>query len=481
MHKRKLKRNTLTQSVKTPENLSRLRDYQDNQNESSDNFQLPSLQKKTTWKDVDDNASTWDQYSTATDIFCSSEIENIATKKIIQQWETIENTLYEDGEQVTQPAILEECIQWRTQIPHLRVIGKNPFLSTETNDHDVNVNYNQMRNSSEPQNEDAFSEYSLSLKDRNSSSKHKLQKSPQDEIFDILYEYVISELFPSRENEIDSLCDGFNDALQIRMAHIHSNKSSAKSTKLNWYEETIPLENKFSNNSDRPLENRTIIKRETSQVQKKYDNATHNNRRSEKDEYTMLDKLFRPQTSRNKLGTVFNEKIVVSPVPYVLSTRESFSTVKTTPIKFMGQSLEVSSIQGSSRNINYFKYSGKNSPSAKISSYQSAWHAPVSPAVWPKNIKLAPLDTSRLPSSKNRFLTSSVPLPRNRKPLSPISRPTLSVSAQTIHNSNNEGLEIQGRHIVSGQSPKLSTLSTGLESAGGSKGKRKKSQPKIKS
>lgn len=58
------------------------------------------------------------------------------------------------------------------------------------------------------------------------------------------------------------------------------------------------------------------------------------------------DKLSRPQTSRNKLGTVFNEKIVVSPVPYVLSTRESFSTVKTTPIKFMGQSVNESTFQG---------------------------------------------------------------------------------------------------------------------------------------
>ncbi|KOC63017.1 hypothetical protein WH47_02466 [Habropoda laboriosa] len=479
MHKRKLKRNTLTQSVKTPENSSRLRDYQDNQNESSDYFQLPSLQKKKTWKDVDDNASTWDQNSAATDIFCSSEIENIATKKIIQQWEAVENTLYEDGEQVTQPAILEECIQWRTQIPHLRVTGKNPFLSTKTNHEDVSINCNQMRNSSEPQNEDAFSEYSLSLKDKNSSSKHKLQNNPEDEIFDVLYEHVISELFPNKENEIDSLGDSFNDVLQIRMAPIHSNKSSAKSTKLNWFEEANSLENRFSNNSDKAIESRTIIKRESAQIQKKYDNVAHNNRRSEKDEYTMLDKLFRPHTSRNKLGTVFNEKIVVSPVPYVLSTRESFSTVKTTPIKFMAQSLEVSTFQGIG--INYFKKSGKKSPSAKISNYQSAWHAPVSSAVWPKNIKLAPLDTSRLPSSKNRFLTSSVPLPRNRKPLSPISRPTLPVSAQTVHNNNNEGLEIQGRHIVSGQSSKLNTLTTGLKNAGGAQSKRRKSQQKIKS
>lgn len=81
-------------------------------------------------------------------------------------------------------------------------------------------------------------------------------------------------------------------------------------------------------------------------IYRKYDNFMNNDRiRNEKDEFIMDDKFSRPHTSRNKLGTVFNEKIVVSPVPYVLSTRESFSTVKTTPIKFMAQSLEVSTFQ----------------------------------------------------------------------------------------------------------------------------------------
>lgn len=58
------------------------------------------------------------------------------------------------------------------------------------------------------------------------------------------------------------------------------------------------------------------------------------------------ERLYTPQQSRNKLGTVFNEKIVVSPVPFAVSTRESFSTLKTIPIRFMGQALEISSSQG---------------------------------------------------------------------------------------------------------------------------------------
>lgn len=112
------------------------------------------------------------------------------------------------------------------------------------------------------------------LQERKSSSKHKVEKTAQDEIFGMLYEYVISELFPNKENEIDSLRDDFNDALQIRMAPIHSNKSSAKSTKVNWFEETIPIESRFSNNSGKAVKDdilpmkREIIQRYTQEVQK---------------------------------------------------------------------------------------------------------------------------------------------------------------------------------------------------------------------
>lgn len=154
----------LTQGIKTVENFSRIKDCSGDRNESGDHFQLPSLQKKTVWKDVEENASTCDQHSTATDIFCSSEIENIATRKVMRQWEAIENTLYEDGEQATQTAVLEECIQWRTQIPHLRIVGKNPFLSMKTNYQDFSGTYNQIKNSFNFPEEDVASEHSLSLK-----------------------------------------------------------------------------------------------------------------------------------------------------------------------------------------------------------------------------------------------------------------------------------------------------------------------------
>lgn len=193
---------------------------------------------------------------------------------------------------------------------------------------------------------------------------------PEDKVLDILFQYVMSELFPKKANEVDSVGSDLNDVLQIHGTSVHSNKSSARSTKFNCFEETISLENKFPNSKSRTMEGRTqdiqkygcnisskklyifIIKYIFTPlfVCRKYDNFKDNGIiKSERDAISVIeDKLFRPHTGRNKLGTVFNEKVVVSPVPYILSTRESFSTVKTTPIKYMGQTLDVSTFQGMS-------------------------------------------------------------------------------------------------------------------------------------
>ncbi|XP_076226117.1 uncharacterized protein LOC116426671 isoform X2 [Nomia melanderi] len=478
MHKKTAKRNTcnlLIQNTKASDKFSSIREYKNNDNESSEHFQLPSLQKKKTWKDVNNQVSTWDESSNGT--ICTSsltELEDTATAKVVQQWDAIENTLYEDGNQVIQTALLEECTQWRKQIPHLRIVGKNPFLPAKTKYENLGRNSNQSKTNLDSFNDEILPELSQSIKEKKTSSKHKLQSTLQDKILNMLFDYVVSELLPSKENEIEK---DFDKVSQVRMAPIHSNKSSARSTKMTWFEETIPLDNTFSSGRDKLIEDHIIpLKKETihanlQENQKKYDNLKYNNgtKNGQDNTFSAEDKFLRPHTSRNKLGTVFNEKIVVSPVPYILSTRESFSTIKTTPIKFMEQPLNVSTFQGNSLTP------------TKYSSYQSAWHATVSPAVWSKNIKLAPLDTSRLPSSKNRSLTSSsVVLQRNKKPLSPISRSTPPVSAQTIHN-NTKCFEIQGRHISSGQSSKLSVINTGSDhSTKNSKNKKKRSQSKTK-
>ena len=52
------------------------------------------------------------------------------------------------------------------------------------------------------------------------------------------------------------------------------------------------------------------------------------------------------QTGRNKLGTVFSERVIVSPVPYVVTTRESFCTLRKTPIQYrLGDVLDVPTIR----------------------------------------------------------------------------------------------------------------------------------------
>lgn len=46
------------------------------------------------------------------------------------------------------------------------------------------------------------------------------------------------------------------------------------------------------------------------------------------------------QGRRNKQGMIFNERVIVSPVPFVLSTKESFSTLTQTPI-YYGPTLDI--------------------------------------------------------------------------------------------------------------------------------------------
>lgn len=62
--------------------------------------------------------------------------------------------------------------------------------------------------------------------------------------------------------------------------------------------------------------------------------------------------------------------------------------------------IKIVGILGSARNIG-FQDSARKSGTLRNPNNYSAWQAPVSPTVWPKNIRLAPIDTSRLPSSKN--------------------------------------------------------------------------------
>lgn len=102
--------------------------------EWSDRFRLPALPRQKSWKD-DDTLSNSD--SAATSVSWSQEVESVATQKLEEQWATVERTLYEEDDQLLQESVLNECVQWRTQIPYLRIVGKNPTCDSDSTRRDV--------------------------------------------------------------------------------------------------------------------------------------------------------------------------------------------------------------------------------------------------------------------------------------------------------------------------------------------------------
>lgn len=478
----------LTQKVKAPQYLLRLKEDEDDEcdDEWSDRFRLPSLPRQKAWKD-DDGLSNGN--SAATSVSWSQEVESVATQKLEEQWATVERTLYKEDNQLLQESILDECIQWRTQIPYLRIVGKNPVCNSSCTQDDSGSNDKKTKRL-DSQNDAVFAEYNLSMKEGEDSVQYKLNKAKFEDVLDMMMEYVVFELFPNEKSDTDSLHDDLSDALKIAPAAVHSNRNSSRNSKVNWTEEAISpnyIENKSISIRNRLLDTESslqTIKNDANHqgVQKRSRISISANKlkdfgdTGDDDALRSKERLCTPHIGRNKLGTIFNERIVVSPVPFKVSTRESFSTLKTVPIKFMNENLEVSSRQGSARNIG-FQDSARKSDVLRNPNIHSAWQTPVSPTVWPKNIRLAPIDTSRLPSSKNGSLA---PLPAtlhyNRKPLSPISRPTLPKSAYVTRECSSNFLTIQGKHIVPAQS-KISLLSAGWDcSLRVTKGKKKKTR-----
>ncbi|XP_072746995.1 uncharacterized protein [Anoplolepis gracilipes] len=489
MRRNSLKKNTispLTQKIKAPQHLLRFQDEDDGfDNEWSDRFRLPSLPRQKSWKDDDDILSNGN--SAATSVSWSQEVEDTATQKLEEQWSNVEKTFYEEEDtQLLQGSVLDECTQWRTQIPYLRLIGKNPTCTdNNSTQNDIGSNDEKMKRFDTVQNDKISMEYNLSTKEGEDSTQYKLNKVKFESVLNILMEYVIAEVIPSKENDTDSLCESLSDALKIAPAPVHGNRNSSRNSKTNWVEEAFSpnyIENKSLSIRNRLLDTESslqTIKNDTNyqKVQKKQRKSISANKprdfnNMEDDILRSKERLCTPHIGRNKLGTIFNERIVVSPVPFVVSTRESFSTLNTIPIRFINEDLEISSFQGSARNISSgFHSSAKRSSVLRNSNIHSAWQAPVCPTVWPKNIRLAPIDTSKLPNNKNRLLAPSPNILHcNRKPLSPISK--ISKSAHATR----DRLEIQGKHIIPSQS-KINLLSAGWDyNSRMAKSKRKKTR-----
>ncbi|XP_011858229.1 PREDICTED: uncharacterized protein LOC105555798 [Vollenhovia emeryi] len=482
----------LTQKVKAPQHLLRLREDEGDDgrdDEWDDRFRLPSLPRQKSWRD-DDVPSNGD--SAATSVSWSQEVEGVATQRLEEQWATVERTLHEEGDQLLQEPALDECIQWRTQVPFLRVVGRNATACNgDRKQRDVGSGDKRTRRL-EPRGDELFGDRSLLAKEGEDSVQYKLNRAKFEDVLDMMMEHVISELFPGEKSDTDSPRDDLSDALRIAPAPVHGNRNSSRnssSRKANWTEEAISpnyIENKSISIRNRLLDTESslqTIKNDANRqgVQKRNSISANKPRNLDDtaDDDVLRSEECTPHIGRNKLGTVFNERIVVSPVPFTVSTRESFSTLKMVPIKFMNENLEISSRQGSARYTG-FQGSARKSGALRNPNVHSAWQTPVSPTVWPKNIRLAPIDTSRLPSSKNNGSLAPSPalLHCNRKPLSPISRSAIPKSAHATRDRSGDFLAIQGKHIVPAQS-KISLLSAGWDcSPRVARGKKKKARAK---
>ncbi|XP_015188457.1 PREDICTED: uncharacterized protein LOC107072775 isoform X2 [Polistes dominula] len=462
-----------SQKIKAPQHLLRLRDDESYEHELRET-PLPDLQRKEFSKRIT-SPTSWDRVSISTSMSWPEEMENVATEKLLQQWDAIERVLYNEIDNLSNNEILEECMQWKMQIPHLRVIGKGLFDENISKSADYSTNNREVQKPFDDSDTLKLSiECDQAAKDINESSKNQQYKKLKEEIFNIISEYINFQLFPNKNDNTDTLDSKLDKVLKITPASMCRTRTFTKSSKSTKSSDQILYHEDFEDDSS---DFNNVKQHEQSSLDKsKPETITRNKRfpqrrtkhsisaskikglqKVESDVNNERERLYTPQQNRNKLGTVFNEKIVVSPVPFAVSTRESFSTLKTIPIRFMEQALEISTSQGSTRNSFSNVKPLWKSNSIRIPNNHSVWQTPVSSAVWPKNLRLAPIDTSRLPSSKNRSLllaASPAVLQRSIKPLSPISHSIMPSTTKIIRDKNNDILEIQGKHITTGQAPK---------------------------
>lgn len=287
----------LTQKVKAPQHLLRFKDEEDGfDSEWSGRFRLPSLPPQKSWKD--DNNILSNENSAATSVSWSQEVENTATQQLEEQWANVEKTLYEEeDDQLVQGSVLDECIQWRTQIPFLRIIGKNPAqnnlcTNNSSTKHDIGSNDERIKRFDNLQNDKASMEhnqhatkvrnikFSLActickmylyfyiivmfsyLQEGEDSTQYKLNIAKFEAILDILMEHVIAEVIPNKENDTDSLCESLSDALKIAPAPVHANRNSSRNSKTNWTEEAISpnyIENKSLSIRNRLLDTESSL------------------------------------------------------------------------------------------------------------------------------------------------------------------------------------------------------------------------------
>ncbi|XP_014229669.2 uncharacterized protein LOC106654365 [Trichogramma pretiosum] len=427
--------------------------------------------------------SSWGQQTTERGSWSQDDIEVGASSRRIQQhWLLVERSLYGEEDQLPRGPLLDECLQWREQLPHLRVVGfgdgRSPPVPAERPAEDRSPerqdDFNGLMGMLPPAENfypDGESRYQGSDHFSQEASNHSTsaarpvnRRQAKEEVLDHLVDFVCKELAEIEEEkrleaqeEAARCAQELDEFLTISPAP----KSSDK----------VPL---VGNNYH-------------------YSAAERTTSSTTKLPPTNGSPPPPPSSSRNKLGTVFNEKIIVSPVPYVATTRQSFSTLRRTPIQFLAAEQQdyycgsnLLEISASKRGVGGNNTGGRPSLSVTRKTpllqlprgQQSSWLSPpVCPTVWPDNIKLSPIDTTRLPSSKSRSMgkpndqnqSTAASARRHRNCLSPMDRSAThqpsSLSpppsrACSCRNNRLDGLEIRGSHIVRSARRETTTATT---------------------
>ncbi|XP_046739267.1 uncharacterized protein LOC124407298 [Diprion similis] len=440
------------------------------------------------WAKAEDDSWSWDRRSSGTSISWPEEMEEVATKKVIDQWEAVERTLYDEDNQVTSESLRSECIQWRTQLPHLRVIGKGLQRRQVVDANSDNLAPVDVKEKEAPSTvEEIIEEHKVPTNGEEDASDGRNREETRNEVLDMILDFVCAQLLA--DNEVDeSLSQNLDAVLRITPAPTYSGRNplgnhrtanefvgqTHRNSKLhkNEREESsdalevsgcLPEVRKNSFHAEKSATRFSVGKGSIMPISAR---RQRNMRERTSDCVSAnTDRLYTPQLPRNALGTVFTEKIIVSPVPFATSTKESFSTLKSTPLTSMRLSLESSLGQRSARSVN----SGFKTTSARrvglleIPQVHSAWQTPVCPTVWPKNVKLAPIDITRLPSSQRRSLATSFSQPRrSRNSLSPIPREIMPISPLANRAAERTCLEIHGKRIVR-QKSRMNVTSAGWE------------------
>lgn len=155
----------------------------------------------------------------------------------------------------------------------------------------------------------------------------------RDEVIDLIVDYISDELQKSSEN-LPSNSQDLDEVLRITPAPTYSGRRKIESKKSS------------NTNSANRLKTFELIERKNDNTVLIKNPKNAKNAIDNYDDDEESDSTETVQIGRNKLGTVFNQKIVVSPVPFAVTTRESFCTLKTTPIKYAGHLLELSTPHG---------------------------------------------------------------------------------------------------------------------------------------